>query len=293
MALMNGVRSLIKNGLGKINYFSKEDKIINYMRYQTATQVLFKKLPKRVICQEKYNGMFIRMARDGQMYTRTNKWVGAGQVIGWANPTKFDCLGELVCQGNSRKVIGLVSKLRAGTITDEEAEQLNIKWFDCLSGEPFERRLERLWKSSPYEPDYIVGTKKEAYYQAIEFVRRGKEGAMVSDPNAFYEEGVMTNSHLKLKRAYDADFEVVDFKKGDADGSLVVKSRDVKNPIVANVKYHGELYDVCKGCVVTVRFTEALDTSLKSPRLVSLRIDKDIADSKIEIKASKPFIRVN
>jgi hypothetical protein len=39
MALMNGVRSLIKNGLGKINYFSKEDKIINYMRYQTATQV--------------------------------------------------------------------------------------------------------------------------------------------------------------------------------------------------------------------------------------------------------------
>jgi ATP-dependent DNA ligase len=116
---------------------------------------------------------------------------------------------------------------------------------------------------------------------------------MVSDPNAFYEEGVRTNSHLKLKRAYDADFEVVDFKKGDADGSLVVKSRDVKNPIVANVKYHGELYDVCKGCVVTVRFTEALDTSLKSPRLVSLRIDKDIADSKIEIKASKPFIRVN
>lgn len=266
---------------------------MEYMKYKTATSVLYANLPEMVICQEKYDGMFVRMTPEGQMYSRTNHHIGSGQIIGWANPTKYTCLGEIVGCSTRQKTIGLVAKMVSGNITDEEAETLTIRWFDCLSGGIFEERLERLFEHSRYEPDYVKVTKKVAYDQAVDFVRRGKEGAMVSSPTALYTPSIVSNNHLKLKRSYEADFKVVDFKKGLIDGSLLVESEDENEPIRTYVKYSKGVFHITKGDIVAIRFMEVTKGSLTHPRIMAICRDKLRADTKAEILASKPFISWN
>lgn len=149
-------------------------------------------------------------------------------------------------------------------------------------------------------PTKVVYSLDEAYEHAAELMAKGKEGTILKERNAVWEDRT-SKLQIKLKLEADVDLEVVGFNEGEGKnaatfGSMRVQTRD--RLLEVNVSgFKDELRqaihedrDAWIGQIVTVRGNLVLKPSASNelysiflPRFVERRTDKHVADTTQEV----------
>ena len=209
---------------------------------------------------------------------------------------------------------GIVNQAVKGTITKESAEMLVFACWDIVdftSTIPYRTRIDRL--SSAYVKAstdgrftnhiMVLGTvtvknKEEAEEFFAKCIAQGEEGAMIKNIDAVWQPK-RTKDLGKMKSEEVGDLLVVDVEEGTGKyfgmiGSLVCETSDGKLRVNVGTglsdadRAMGPEYYV--GKVVEVMYNQLItskgkDTaSLFLPRLLSVRVDKDVANTLEELK---------
>jgi ATP-dependent DNA ligase len=222
--------------------------------------------------------------------------------------------GELLAVDKDGKVLdrktgnGIVNKAVKGTISKEEAEMLIFATWDIVdftSTIPYTTRIERLTKAvtSGHKihvlQTSIVNNEAEAQAFFEQCVSQGEEGAMIKNINAVWVPK-RTKDLGKMKAEEVADLVIVGLEEGAGKyagklGALVCETSDGKLRVNVGSGFSDEdrkeyWSNQMVGKVIEVMYNQKIQdknggqASLFLPRFLSVRIDKNIANSFDELK---------
>ncbi|MGO4302171.1 ATP-dependent DNA ligase [Cupriavidus sp. RAF12] len=281
--------------------------------------------------QEKADGMFVNVdhtddgevrisSRQGQEFP-LEQYAPIVDLVRTLLPRGVQCHGELVVHENGlpleRQIsnghlnhinqggefdIGLVPVLFLWDMVSLAAVKPKGSWL-----EPYHDRVASLARLLRFHdavvrliPTKVVHSLDEAYEHAAELMAQGKEGTILKERNAVWEDRT-SKSQIKLKLEADVDLEVVGFNPGEGKnaatfGSMRVQTRD--RLLEVNIsgfsdKQRQEIHearDLWIGQIVTVRGNLVLKPSASNPlhsiflpRFVERRTDKYQADMTQEV----------
>lgn len=281
--------------------------------------------------QEKADGMFVNVdhtddgevrisSRQGQEFP-LEQYSPIVDLVRTLLPRGVQCHGELVVHENGlpleRQIsnghlnhvnqggefdIGLVPVLFLWDMVSLTAVKPKGSWL-----EPYHDRVASLARLLRFHdavvrliPTKVVHSLDEAYEHAAELMAKGKEGTILKERNAFWEDRT-SKLQIKLKLEADVDLEVIGFNAGEGKnaatfGSMRVASRD--RLLEVNISgFREELRqaihadrDAWIGQIVTVRGNLVLKPSASNPlhsiflpRFVERRADKYQADMTQEV----------
>lgn len=325
--------------------------IFAVMRAHSYEERLVKKFPVAVEPKLDGNRVsFIARNGSGGFFTRTGKVIASldamvpvvlGAIKSWfeasngfgAELTSQNGIPNIMLDGEMMSSAGFDAVNGALNAKDDRTNGLSFHIFDCLTWEEFdamgnvkvpyvERRkrvnsivvhasgmgLAELVKQTPIR---ICHSHEEIQKVYAEHRMMGGEGAMVKDPNGFYEKK-KSRSWLKMKNEDTEDLPVIGAYQGQADGKyadtiggLIVDRNGVEvrvsgltdelraelwrlwgetcNAVGVDAKcgYEGRIFKlgakpgVLLGRVIEVEFhEETKDGSLRHPRFIRFRDDK-------------------
>lgn len=237
----------------------------------------------------------------------------------------FALEGELVydlTKGTREYGNGIIGKIIKGTATQEECDGVYYQVWDCIDtnyykpkGEyPFtntERRelLELMVKESECTrvkliPRAIVNSYEEAYSAFEDYVRQGFEGAILKQLHTTWVDNGKPSDCVKMKRKEPADLEIVGMYEGEgkAAGSLGgfllesdcggIKvscgsgfSDEQRKQFWGDSSIVGKIVEVEYDSITQDKKT--LQHSLFLPIFKQFRVDKNVADTKLEIESKQ------
>lgn len=269
------------------------------------------------ISQTKEDGARCRLEFDGEVASLETRQGNVIEALGTFDEWARDNLqpdqsldGELVAFRDGKRLSrkesnGIVNKAIKGTISKEEAELLVLVAWDLEDKtRPYHERFEFV-KGFVGKVQAIesreVNNYEEAYQHFKEARRKGLEGTVLKNRDALWQPK-RTKDQAKFKAEIDAEFRVVGFeygKKGTKNefriGALFIESEDglVKSDVGIFKDFKDDvreqwLLDMPK--IVTVRYNERITSKVKKgqepgpqslflPRVISVRHDKDTADT--------------
>ena len=212
---------------------------------------------------------------------------------------------------------GIATKLIRGTASLAHSQNIGMSLWDVVPLEmfatgkcttPYSKRFELIehmfengTRVKPAE-NTPVSSEDEALALAAKYMTAGEEGIILKDPDGIWE-AKRSYATLKIKAVREADLEIIGFEEGDGKyagslGALICASScgqvlvnvgtGISDADRANIwTRRGKL----KGTIATIRYNELIkgrdsDTySLFLPRLVELRLDKDVADDLKKIQS--------
>lgn len=237
----------------------------------------------------------------------------------------FALEGELVydlTKGTREFGNGIIGKVIKGTATQEECDGVYYQVWDCIDtnyyqpkGEyPFtntERRnlLEIMIQESGCErikliPRTIVNSFDEANSVFEGYVRAGFEGAILKQLNTYWVDNGKPVDCVKMKRKDTADLEIVGMYEGEGKaagklGGLLLESDCGDIKVSCGSGFSDEQREIfwndknIVGKVVEVEYdsiTQDKKTgqhSLFLPIFKGIRVDKMVADTKVEIESKQ------
>jgi len=219
--------------------------------------------------------------------------------------------GELLAVGKDGKILdrqtgnGIVNKAVKGTISKEEAEMLVFATWDIVdfsSTIPYSKRIERLTKAVPAGhkihvlQTHIVNNKDEAQVFFEQCLSDGQEGAMIKNMNAVWVPK-RTKDLGKMKAEEVADLVIVGIEEGAGKytgmvGAYVCETSDGKLRVNVGSGFSDDerANELPLGTVIEVMYNQKIQdknggkASLFLPRFLSVRFDKDIANTFEELK---------
>ncbi len=236
--------------------------IFPYMRCSTISKISNINFP--AIVQEKLNGEYIAIIKkDGKILHRTrngNYLDLKGRFFQQFMECEYDnCvfMGEILALDENGKYMsreasnGIMSKAIHGTLSEEEADSIEIVLWDIVSLDHFndddllgriiyKTRFERLkhWidKSNLLHVALVEYKIVDTYEDAVKFfqhmVELGHEGAVLKDFSNIFKNTTST-TQIKLKPVKDADLRLVEWNYGEKDkkyrycmGSLTFETED-------------------------------------------------------------------
>lgn len=278
----------------------------HYMRCSLPTEKLVKAFKwEDAIVQEKFDGAYHELGdfglrtRNGNIYPRTTN-----PFFNMMPHIDGIVMGEiLVLDQNGvmprEKSNGIVNSMMQGTPLDTTQYQIEFHIWDWRKNDtgaceiPYTERLKKAELLAQYDPrikiveSRTVQSLQEAKDIALDFVRAGKEGAIVKEAAAYWQAGT-SKSLLKLKIECDADLRAVEFVEGDsmgkhADtfGSIKCRSEDglLEVDISGFTDDQRQRYsanpDLILDKIVTVKFNSILKKDGQPASLFLPRIAKD------------------
>lgn len=213
---------------------------------------------------------------------------------------------------------GIVNKAVKGTISEEEAAMLVFMSWDIVdftSTIPYSERIERLTKAMAaakpqafkgmYRVDaskiqvlqtHIVNSKEEAQAFFEQCLEEGEEGAMIKNMDMVWEPKRSKNIG-KMKAEKVADLMIVDWKEGTGKnegrlGAYVCETRDGLLRVNVGTGFSDDERDeiLPNGTIIEVMYNQKIQdknsglASLFLPRFMSVRVDKNEANSFEELK---------
>jgi DNA ligase-1 len=210
----------------------------NQMKNETKEQVFLPMLANKYEEKKKFITFpcFVQPKLDGvrciyspstkSLYSRTGKkWENFDHIISELDGVECILDGELYTNELTFNQLNGLAKKNVNTATSQSSNILKIKFhvFDIyLPNEPFHVRLSKLNElKSKNEWQYIsivqteqVTTEQEILTKLDEFTSDKFEGIMIRNMNGIYKSKHRSNDLLKLKKWFDDEFEIVDFKDG-------------------------------------------------------------------------------
>lgn len=200
---------------------------------------------------------------------------------------------------------GIVNKAVKGTIGKEEAEMLVFATWDIVdftSTIPYSERIERLTKAVPSGhkihvlQTHVVNNKDEAQVFFEQCIAEGEEGAMIKNINAVWVPK-RTKDLGKMKAEEVADLVIVGVEEGAGKyigkvGAYVCETSDGKLRVNVGSGFSDEerANELPLGTVIEVMYNQKIQdknggqASLFLPRFLSVRIDKNVANTFEELK---------
>ena len=200
---------------------------------------------------------------------------------------------------------GIVNKAVKGTIRKEEAEMLVFATWDIVdftSTIPYSKRIERLTKAVPSGhkihvlQTHVVNNKDEAQVFFEQCIAEGEEGAMIKNINAVWVPK-RTKDLGKMKAEEVADLVIVGVEEGAGKyvgkvGAYVCETSDGKLRVNVGSGFSDEerANELALGTVIEVMYNQKIQdknggqASLFLPRFLSVRIDKNVANTFEELK---------
>jgi len=264
--------------------------------------------------QIKEDGARARLQMSGDivtLITRTGNDIethGAFDSCASISPSALSLDGELVCIKDGERLPrhisnGIVNKAIKGTITTEEASLLAYIIWDVEGTDlPYHARWEMLTAYSLPSNVRLVETQSvDSYEEALCHFRnartRGLEGTILKNRDAVWVPK-RTKNLVKFKAEYEAEFRVTGVMEGNGKfagkvGALMFASEDglvtgqvgiFKDfPQAVREQWMTELPEI-----VTIRYNGRISSngkqSLFLPRVISVRLDKNKADSLEELE---------
>jgi len=264
------------------------------------------------------NGV-VFMSRNGQMFpdnclALTNL---AAEIQSRVENRAVQLQGELLVESNGNTISraagnGILNSVLKGGQQDLDVTFKFIVW-DILtytelcakrSDKPYKERFERVQRISKNAKHIaavwteVINSEEEAMDFFKKMLVANKEGAIVKEARAIWRNGTSLQQ-FKMKAERECELRVAGFSKGKGKnantfGSLRCVSEDNELEVFVSGftdeyrKYlyqHGDLL----GKIITVKFNEVTDLkngrkfSLFLPRFMALRLDKDRANTLLEI----------
>lgn len=232
--------------------------------------------------------------------------------------------GELLVRDNSGKFLdrktgnGICNKALKGTVTKAQAEMFYLNAWDQIPFDDFQKglcvdaynirfvTLQGTVGDIHYFTDNIniglietrtIHTLEEAQALFEDYLAKGEEGLILKDKTAIWED-TRSKQLIKMKAERDADLLCVDIMPGTGKyegkiGSLICKTSDgiVEVNVGSGLTDNDRAEDHKKylGKIIEVVYNEKIKAkdgtySLFLPRFVTVREDKDVANSFKELK---------
>lgn len=215
--------------------------------------------------------------------------------------------GEIVCVDSFENYLsrqesnGIANKAIRGTISYEEATQMRfIAWDIITKKAPYKDRLMnlalRFEHTNSFIPFKMIESvivesmdEVDSFYQNE--IKKGNEGVVVKNPNAFWE-GKRSKNLVKIKEIKDCDLIVVGWEKGTGRnshrmGNLILETSDKKLRVSVGTGFSDLQRDEKPviGKIAAIQYNAVINkknSSTKSlflPRFIEYREDKTTADS--------------
>lgn len=255
---------------------------------------------------------------DVSAFTRNNKPLRFGQTLNnelirvFSNLKPFYDVDYMYFDGevlydnteNRKTSNGFYNKLVRDTATEDERNNFIAVIWDYYfedDNRPYKKRLLDLMNSFDIDFNKLrlvrnqeVNNFDEIHKISNELMSQGKEGVIVKNKD-FIWQGKRTNDQLKVKAELECDLKIVDIKEGTGKyqgklGAFICESKDGKLQVNVGSGYSDEFREKyfdkeMIGKIITVKYNEVIKDkssdiqSLFLPRFVSLRLDKDEADT--------------
>lgn len=223
--------------------------------------------------------------------------------------------GELVYMKDQQTIAsrkegnGILNRAIRGTISPEQAEHIKFIAWDIIDESqsiPYQERFERL-QSRLIQPNSkvqciehkIANNRKELDNYFFQMLEQGEEGIVAKNMHAMWQPK-LTRDMVKFKAVLTADLIVVDWEEGTGRhqgkmGALVCESSDGLIRVNVGTGFSDEQRHLMTkehmiGKIIEVKYNAKITKkvggcdSLYLPRFVTVREDKDIANSAEEIQ---------
>lgn len=274
--------------------------------------------------QEKYDGartIFKVENHEVTAYTRNNKPLKFGQTLTnniLSLYTTYRTVETMYFDGevlygeyeNRKSSNGYYNKVVRDTATESERENFNFVIWDAYYENDeriYDERIDTLVTKSmllsmtkvSIAPTYEVNSFDEIYEMSNKIITDGGEGVIVKNKD-FIWQGKRTNNQLKVKAECDCELKIIDLQEGTGKyknmlGSFLCESDDKLLSVSVGTGFtddmRKEYFDKENiGKIISVKYNEVIKDknseiySLFLPRFVSIRLDKDNANTLDEIQ---------
>lgn len=171
----------------------------------------------KAFIQPKFDGhrcMITRHKGEVKAYSRGGKWIESIEHITSGLQIEEGAIldGELYCHGMSLQAISSLVKRK-----QDDSSMLKYMVYDIVDDLPYHDRLEIIKQIiNDTKNDQIeiastvpVHSKKMALERSMTFRELGYEGGIVRISDKRYEDGVRSNSLIKIKTVQDNNFKIV------------------------------------------------------------------------------------
>ena len=280
------------------------------------------------VVQNKFDGLRVNVIVRGEKVefrTRNGKLINLlgemdAEFIKLSNDLPMVYDGELLVSDGRNGVLprkegnGILNKAQKGTITQEDAERVIVKFWDAIpyphfvtgySDLEYKNRMVFLFPIAKLKTNRIAVAEThvvenmedvQKHYQAA--LAAGEEGIILKDMDAPWENK-RSKSLMKFKAELECDLKCVEWVEGTGKyegmlGALVLESADKKVNVSVGSGFNDKQRKTlkkkdCVGKVVAVKYNALIENvkgakSLFLPIFIELREDKTKADSLKDIK---------